>query len=236
MSPSAAYGSAIHGALQYLHNFYLANKNLTGLVELQAYFANDLKLKRLNVTDEKKFMQRGLETLDTFLKLRGSLINQNQLTEQSFYSQGVMVGDAKLTGRLDVLQVTKQDATVIDYKTSKSMPSWDYRNKTEYEKINLHHYKQQLLFYKLLIEGSRTWGDKGVKLSSAELVFVEPDSDGDIITLPLELNDKEEIARLIQLTKAVWVRIQNLDFPDVTTYPPTEKGIVEFENWLIDNS
>ena len=89
----------------------------------------------------------------------------------------------------DVLEINKRQANVIDYKTGSAINNWKPQNKTTYEKIKMHKYAQQLYFYKLLVEGSRTWGDQGVKLNSAELVFVEPNSHGHISVLELDLND-----------------------------------------------
>lgn len=233
MSPSAAYGSAMHTTLQYLHNYCRTKNRLPTQKIACAFLSRELKYKRLNSYDEAKFLQRGYDSLQAFLAQRRTFINANQLPEQSFYSQGVLVGNARLTGRLDVLEVVRRQAKVIDYKTGKAMHSWDPRGKTAYEKINLYHYRQQLLFYKLLVEHSRTWGDRGVKLEHGELVFVEPDYDGEIISLMLELSDDLEIKRLVALIQAVWARIINLDFPDITAYEPTEKGIRQFEDWLI---
>jgi RecB family exonuclease len=166
------------------------------------------------------------------LAQRGQAIRANQLSELNFGQQGVMVGKARLTGRLDILEIAKTKAKVIDYKTGKDLHSWDPRGKTAYERIKLHQYRQQLLFYKLLVEGSRSWGDKGIKLESAELVFVEPNSDGAITVLDLNLDELERLKKLITV---VWQKIMALDFPDISQFDKTEKGITEFEDWLIEN-
>ena len=53
----------------------------------------------------------------------------------------------------------------------------------------------------------------------------------------LEIEYKpEEVARIEKLIQAVWARIMNLDFPDVSQFSPNYKGMIDFENWLIENS
>ncbi|MEI6237579.1 MAG: ATP-dependent DNA helicase, partial [Candidatus Saccharibacteria bacterium] len=235
MSPSAAFGSAMHETMQYIHESIVANNKLSNIARIEQYFDASLRLKRMNAFDENKFIDRGHNSLKLILKNRSSYIKSNQQPEQNFYTQGVQLGEARLTGRIDVLEVNKRVASVIDYKTGKTLKSWSPINKNVYEKIKMHKYAQQLHFYKLLIEGSRTWGDQGVKLASAELVFVEPDKHDELFTLELSLDNKEELARLSTLIKAVWLRIMNLDFMDVSEYSKDEKGIKAFEDYLIEN-
>jgi hypothetical protein len=100
----------------------------------------------------------------------------------------------------------------------------------------MHQYRQQLFFYKILVDGSRFWGDRHIRLNEAELVFVESSADGEIESLALNLDDSQEQERTKKLIVAVWQRIQNLDFPDVSSYDQTVKGITAFEEWLIDNN
>ena len=235
MNPGAAFGSAMHESLQYLHNYFLNHKSLPTLDDILKYFDSSLKLKRLGPVDENNFLERGHLALEKLIQERGEDINARQTPEQNFFAQGVTLGDAKLTGKIDVLEINKRQANVIDYKTGSAINNWKPQNKTTYEKIKMHKYAQQLYFYKLLVEGSRTWGDQGVKLNSAELVFVEPNSHGHISVLELDLNDKQELERLSALIKAVWQRIINLDFPDISEYSPDVKGIRAFEDYLVDN-
>jgi DNA helicase-2/ATP-dependent DNA helicase PcrA len=235
MSPSAAFGSTMHECMQYLHEYFIARKKLPGQNELEHYFDDSLRLKRLNPTDEKKYLDRGHNSLQAIIQNRSSCIKANQMPEQNFFAQGVMIGNAQLTGKIDILEVAKREATVIDYKTGKAIKSWLPQGKNIYEKIKMHKYAQQLYFYKLLVEGSRTWGDQGVKLTDAELVFIEPDKQEDLNVLALDLDNKEDFARLAALVKAVWQRIMNLDFMDVSDYSKDVKGIKAFEDYLIEN-
>ncbi|HUD03849.1 MAG TPA: ATP-dependent DNA helicase [Patescibacteria group bacterium] len=235
MSPSASYGSSVHDTLEFIHNNFAKNNKLPNQKEICSFFERSLKFKRLDKKDEAHFLQRGIEALEAFIKNQKGEFNNKQIAEQNFYSQGVMLGDAKLTGKLDVLEINKLKAKVTDYKTGKAIEDWDVKGKNVYDKIKTHHYKQQLYFYKLLVEGSRQWGDNGIKLTEANLVFVEPTRQREIIRLQLNPSESLEIDRLEKLIKAVWQKIINLDFPDTSEYEPSIKGIIAFENHLIDN-
>jgi hypothetical protein len=50
--------------------------------------------------------------------------------------------------------------------------------------------------------------------------------------LELKFED-QEIEQFVRLISAVWQRIQNLDFPDISKYPPTMAGIKAFEKDLL---
>ena len=123
-------------------------------------------------------------------------------------------------------------ATVTDYKTGGVLTSWDKGQ--EYQKIKAHKYRQQLLFYKLLIERSREW--QKYTMTRGVLQFVEPDPAGKIVALELDDIDREELARFAELVKAVWRHIQELSFPDVSGYDQTLAGIRKFEQDLIDGT
>jgi len=233
MSPSAAFGSSIHETLEHLHKFVNTHSKFPNSKELIEYFEASLKLKRLATTEEKLYLERGRSCIKSFIEQRQKLVKPSQIAEQNFFSQGVLVNDARLTGKLDVIEISKLNANVIDYKTGAALTDWEIRNKSLYEKIKIHNYKRQLYFYKLLIDNSRSWGDKGIKLISGELVFVEPNKQNSISSIQLNLEDSFEIERLKKLISAVWQRIQNLDFPEVSNYEQNANGIIDFEDYLI---
>ena len=118
---------------------------------------------------------------------------------------------------------------VTDYKTGKSVGSWNAQ--AEYDKIKLHKYRQQLLFYKLLVEGSRDYSNYTV--TEGRLEFVEPNRSNEISSLALSF-DKDELARFTLLVGKVWKHIIELDLPDTSGYEPTYKGLLAFEQDLLD--
>ena len=149
-----------------------------------------------------------------------------QRVEQSFGSDGVMLGAARLSGAIDLMDIDEETKTirVTDYKTGKSTTSWQGR--TEYEKIKLHHYRQQLMFYKLLIENSRQYA--GYTVTRGIIEYVEPDDRGTINRIELDY-DTTELNEFNELIQGVWQRILALNFTTEVDYDKTLAGIKAFE-------
>ena len=115
---------------------------------------------------------------------------------------------------------------MIDFKTGDSYGAWDEAKLSDYEKIKLHKYRQQLIVYKLLIEGSKTFKEK---VSSLSLSFVE-DMKAELLVLDVH---GEETERMKKLLGAVYKKISSCDFVDVSKYEKNCKGIFSFEEDLI---
>ena len=231
-SAAASYGSAIHNTLQQAQGHLLAKGEHKPVEDVLRDFEASLSRERLTEQDFTHYLQKGSEQLPIFLASPYAQFNTKQVAELNFAGQEVHIGDAHITGIIDLATIDKQDRTfqVADYKTGKPAESW--KGKDEYEKIKLYHYRQQLLFYKLLVENSRDYGTYSVEMG--KLLFVEPSRSGQVHALDLVF-DKEEVERVNTLIQAVWVHIQSLDLPDTTAYPETLKGIQQFEQDLIDS-
>jgi hypothetical protein len=91
--------------------------------------------------------------------------------------------------------------------------------------VKLWKYRNQLYFYKLLVENSRQFGNT-FEVKRGLLEFVEP-LDGHIIDLSLDL-EPEYAGRLSGLVQVVYDKIKALDFPAVTDYEATVRGIESF--------
>ena len=112
------------------------------------------------------------------------------------------------------------------------MTSW--QPKDPYEKVKLHLYRNQLMFYKLLIEHSASYAKK-IVVNSGALEFIEPGENGQLIDdLHLDI-DPEELRRFTALVEAVWTHIQNLDLPDISAYKKDLSGVEAFEQDLINS-
>lgn len=229
MNPSAAFGSAVHSALQRAHSHLSATNTKKPVEDVLHDFEKSLREKYLSDDDFNHFLKRGIDALQAFLHDSYGSFAPSQRSELSFASQESRVGDASLTGALDVVTIDEITKTIIvtDYKTGKSTASW--RGKTEFEKIKLHKYKQQLMFYKLLVENSRDW--HGYSVQKGVLQYVEPSNSGKISRLELEFDDIEmhTFSRLVQ---AVYHHIVTLDLSDITHFSPDYQGILDFESSL----
>lgn len=228
--PNAGYGSAIHATLQRAHDHLTATKKKKPVEDILQDFETQLKAARLSEHDHELFHKRGVAALQVFLTHQYDSFAPGQRTELSFRNQQSTLGAAVLTGALDLVETDEESRTmtVIDYKTGKPASSW--KGADEFEKIKLHKYRQQLLFYKLLVEHSRDYSEYTVE--KGVLQFVEPSRAGQICSLELSF-DQEELERFSKLVEAVYSKIVTLDLPDVTDYPPTLAGIVRFEDDLL---
>lgn len=228
-SANASYGTAIHAALQRAHTHLIATGERRPVEDVLGDFIQELHDQHLEPEEFEAYKKRGSDNLAQFLHAMYDTFTRSQKTELSFAGQGVVVGDARLTGNMDLVDIADNTLTVTDYKTGK--PSRDWHGKSEFEKIKLHKYRQQLMFYELLAKHSRDYSK--YEFGGGILQFVEPDARGEIHALreQFSANDLEHFTKLIQ---AVWNCIMTLDLPDTSAFDPTYKGILAFEDFLID--
>lgn len=232
MSPSAAYGSAIHKTLQHAHAHVAATKSQRPVEDVLRDFEQNLRDQHLSEADFATYFQKGSDALNAFLAEKYDTFTTSQKVELNFAGQQVMIGDAHLTGSLDLVDINPAEKTIIvsDYKTGKASTSWT--GKTDYEKIKLHKYKQQLMFYKLLVEHSRDYNQYTV--TNGCLQFVEPTPRGDILSLEASAS-VEELATFRRLVEVIWQKIVTLELPDTSHYEPSYKGMLAFEKDLLEN-
>ena len=227
---NSAYGSAIHNAFNIFYSEFKQRKVLPELDLFLRIFEDALKRQRLNKNDFKEMLERGQDELSFYYQKKKDLFNYNDYCELDFKSQGVNIEGADITGKLDRVQLDKENKIieVYDYKTGKPFERWDISE--PYKKIRSWEYKNQLVFYKLLIENSRDFGEYIVDTGIIE--FVKPESDN-LIELSLSIQ-KEDLERLKRLIQVVYSKIQSLDFPSIESYSKDIKGIKEFEDDLLN--
>ena len=230
-SPAASYGTAIHASLQQLHNLLGADHHLPPAEHILHHFRTSLEAQHLPPGDFELYLDKGTAALTAFLDAKSSDFRDTELAEFDFAHQGVVVGGARLTGKLDVADIDKHNKTIFvtDYKTGKPSHSW--KGTSDYEKIKLHKYRQQLMFYQLLVTSSRDYGN--FSFTGARLQFVEPDTKtGDILSLE-DTFSEEELAEFARLINVVWRKITTLELPDISGYSADYKGMVQFEEDLL---
>ena len=230
-SPAASYGTAIHASLQQLHNLLRADHRLPPAERTLQHFRTSLEAQHLPPDDFTLYLDKGTAALTAFLDAKSSEFHDTELAELDFAHQGVVVGGARLTGKLDVADIDKHNKTIFvtDYKTGK--PSYSWKGASDYEKIKLHKYRQQLMFYQLLVTSSRDYGN--FTFTGARLQFVEPDmKTGDILSLE-DTFSEEELAEFARLVGIVWRKITALELPDISGYSADYKGMVQFEEDLL---
>jgi DNA helicase-2/ATP-dependent DNA helicase PcrA len=231
-SPSAGFGTAIHDTLQHAHAHLVATSKKQAIEDIVSNFEKNLTDQHLSKKDFESFLQKGSDTLRAFLEQKYDSFSTNAQTELNFAAQHSMIGEAHLTGKLDLAETDKitKTITVTDYKTGK--PAFSWSGKDDYEKIKLHKYRQQLMFYKLLVENARDY--RGYRVEKGIMQFVEPTKSGEIKSLEADFSDSD-LENLQKLINAVWLHIIKLDLPDISDYDQSYKGIIAFEQDLIDN-
>jgi len=230
MPASAAYGSAFHYALQFIQVKLKRLRKTPTLEEVLETFENSLIYHRLNKNDFKKMLERGQENLTIYYKEKINKFKASDLAEFDFRDQGVIINSAHITGKIDKLSTDrdKNEITVYDYKTGKAILTWEA--KYDYEHIKNWGYRNQIIFYKLLIENSRTFNK--YKVQTGTFDFVEP-FKGKLYELPVQINS-EELEQTKKLIDIVYNKITKLDFPDTSQYSKDFSGLQNFISDLLD--
>ncbi len=228
MNSPGVYGTAIHNAIEEIIMYpkYNAGEKAT-LAHVLNIFHKQLSRGRLSRIEQTKQSERGEKILAHIYELTKDSFLPDDKAEVDMKNEGVIIGGAHLIGKLDFLRVKNGMYEIVDFKTGKSFRTWD-EAKTDADKIKLHKYRQQLIVYKLLLENSTHYSDKPVAKNA--LWFVE---ENPIVELELDAPD-DEVARTKKLIEAVYKKITTLDFPDTSKYGDTYKGLVQFEDDLIE--
>jgi DNA helicase II / ATP-dependent DNA helicase PcrA len=232
---SSVYGTAIHKAIEDAHILMCKDGKLPKLDILLESFNKELKRGRLQDFETEKFRVRGEKVLAKYYDLKKGEIRGEHIVELNFGKQSVQIDGALFTGKIDkIIEGDDKTWKVIDFKTGKGFEGWDDGKLTVYNELKLHHYRYQLMMYKLLVEHSRDHNIHTV--TEGVLEFIE-ESDGDKIQeISISFDDKDvrnELDRFKKLAVAVYKKIENLDFPDTSNYKQNLEGIKEFEEDLI---
>ena len=219
------YGNAIHETLEWVQHQVNANGVIPSNPVVVDYFTAVMKKASMTPAQIKIEIERGSKALDDYLDQHGEQFKTGNIAEHNFKNEGVFVGDVHLGGKIDLVEIDKQNRTitVVDYKTGSTYEKW--KNDTK-----LHKYRQQLYAYKLLIEGSHKF--EGYTVTNGRLEFVEPGDDGKVRSLTIEF-DREELQRVSRLLKAMWAQVKALNLPDISKYSADIKGIEAFEADLL---
>ncbi len=224
-SEDGEFGTAIHATLDWFQKRTANGAQPTTEATLSEF---DIQLTKRYVAPERRddLRRRGHTALRNYLPAASTMFARTAKSEVDFRKEGVLVGDAHLNGKIDRLEIDTEAGTVriVDFKTGKPHDKWD-------RSVKLLKYKQQLYFYKFLIEGSHTW--KGYTVEEARLEFVEPDQNGKI-QKPLSITfSKDEEKETKQLIETVWQKIKAVDLPDTAPFSEDYKGTTQFIESLL---
>lgn len=231
-TPSASYGTAIHKSLENIYTYIRKEGILPTEKQFLQFFTTALKRERLGEKDYAELEARGTKNLSLFFKQKNDLFKPDHKIEVNFKNQGVVIEEAHLAGKID--KIESMGAGVLrvhDFKTGGAVTDWT--GKGEYEKIKIHNYQRQLVFYKLLVEHARDYMGT-YRVTDGMIEFVEAEK-GKLVDLPLIIDDAL-VERTKKLIGIVYKKIIALDFPDIREYPENVKGIIAFEDDLLSGS
>lgn len=202
-SEDGEYGNAIHATLEYWQN-----NPQTDISQVLEHYK--IRLSRSYITPDRRaeYLKRGQNCLQLFIQSRQNFIQQDAKVEVNFKNEGVMIDQAWLSGKIDRLEIDSKNKTVriVDFKTGRPFTKWGSDPK-------LKKYRQQLVFYMLLIQKSKSYS--GYRVEDARLEFVEPDDDGKIVPPLIITPSQKDLDKLQELIKTTWSKIQSLSFlPD----------------------
>ncbi|MBA3757666.1 ATP-dependent helicase [Candidatus Saccharibacteria bacterium] len=221
---TSTFGSAMHATLSWTGNQLVRTGKLPTENEILNHFSTELVPAWLTENEFERQVQRGKEALKIWIPQRARDLSARDRYEFNFAKESSVLDGVHLSGKIDrlVADHKQRTVTVIDFKTGKALDKFGSEPKG-------HKFRQQLMFYKLLVENSSTY--KGYKIEKGVIEFVEPNEEGKVTRLELSY-EPTEMAKFERLVQAVWVKIQKLDFPDASGYPVTMPGIKSFENDL----
>lgn len=224
-TPQSTYGDALHKTLEWFQKQGFGGGWPT-ISAATSYFEQRIARTNLSDIDKTNYSEQGTRALKIYLQANGEKLKTPAKAEVDFRGEGVTLGDARLTGKIDRLEIDSKNKKlrVIDFKSGS--PSTKWSSQTKYLS-----YKQQLYFYILLLEKSYTYREYQVE--SAALEFLEPLPSGEAappLVLPFDQNEYDEFKKLVEV---VWSHIQDLDLPSTEPYPKTAVGMRAFINTLL---
>jgi len=218
------YGTAVHAAMERAYRFFQAEGALPKISKIQGDFQESLKSQVLNEIDFERRLIHGNQALEYYFN--------NYQTEQpkiimleKFFGNGAspaMLGDIKLTGRIDridLLEQTSKQVRVIDYKTGQPKTDNEICGLVGTEEFSQRElalpetirgpYQRQLVFYKLLTQLDKQFP---YQVTEGMFDFIEPkELGGKLIRRNLALTETA-VTDLKDLIKTVMAELRSLDF------------------------
>ncbi len=223
-TPHMAFGIAIHSALELAQ--VLVNRNSFELKSVLKRYEQSLLQQNLTHNDLGRFLHHGQELLKKLFESDTFWLPKSSLPEQAIHD--IAVGNARLYGKLDRVDISDKTLTVVDYKTGKPLSS--LFTKDQAKAVKAWRHRTQLTFYCLLAQNSSRFNK--YSQINGRLLYLEAASAKEFMR---EFNPGSEDIKYVQeVITVVWQKIMNLDFPDTSQYPQSYDGITQFTNDLLD--
>lgn len=229
LTSSIAFGNLIHATFEQVVNHQLND------AEALEFYRTETSKVPLPPNDIKGLLEKGEHSLKISLDQFSDLLRKpGAKAEVNLHPERPHLDHIPLTGKIDHLDIDEQAKTIeiYDFKTGKyHHGKWDSRP-------NLYKYRQQLIFYKFLLNAAPKY--QKYKITRGHILFVAPDQEGRVYDKVYEFEPADE-AELRALAKAVYHQIKTLDFldnPQLNLAPDetrTLKDVKAFINQLISS-
>ncbi len=221
---SLSYGTAMHSAMDEAQK--LANKGSLMLNPVIKSFELALQKEQMPKADFERYLSKGKQTLSKVFDGFNYEVPRESLSEQNI--KDIMVGKAVIGGKLDRIDISSDEITIVDYKTGAPVTSFTTSDKNKALKAYKH--KMQLIFYALLAQNQPSY-EKSQKIIG-KMVYLDAEKATDLERLYEPT--AEDIQKLTKLIQVVWTKIMNLDLPDTNHYSADIDGVIQFENDLLN--
>ncbi len=212
MSPHAAFGTAIHNALEKGYRHAESEGVWKDDSQLLETFEKSLVRARFAFSEVefKKFLKHGKKVLAQYFQKN---LSQKEVKNMQYeYHLSTHIAGVPATGNIDRIDFIEPSlARVIDYKTGSAQnPLTRKKMETPSDKNNQlgGDYWRQMVFYDLLVENNprASW-----RMHEGVIDFVEPDKSGHFVQKVFSLSQADKTAVKEQI-KTTYERIQNMDF------------------------
>ena len=195
-----ALGNLAHATFEQVTN--------TGISDEAAveFYLSELEKKDLPQELKDKIREKGPEEILVPLKNFSDILRQGK-AEVNLGYEHLAIDGIPVTGKIDHILIDEENKKIeiYDFKTGKFHKEKWQSHPTLYKNM------LQLCFYKLLLNNSPTYAK--YKIEKAHILFVRPDTDGEVYDKVYEYNDADE-AELKTLMQAVYHQIVDLKFLD----------------------
>jgi DNA helicase II / ATP-dependent DNA helicase PcrA len=219
-----SYGTAFHNLLREIYRILKKEKRILSENEMFHILKIFLEKERLPEKDFLQLAKKGKKEVRFFYRNRIKDFQEEDVIEKNFKNQSCFVKNIPITGKIDRIRIKGDKIDIFDYKTGKPLTS--FNEKEERKKIKAWQYKNQLIFYKLLIESSSDFSNYIVDYGFLDFITTKENST---LVLKIEKKDVERVKNLIEI---VGEKIFSLEIPSIFN-KKRFKEIKDFEDQLL---
>lgn len=216
-----AFGNLIHATFEKV-----TNENLSDEKALE-FFLEELEKKDLPLETKTRLREKGPADLAVSLNAFRDILHSGK-AEVNLGPDKIVIDGIPITGKIDHIRIDDEnkEIEIYDFKTA------GYHKEKWASHATLYKYMLQLGFYKLLLNNSTKYSK--YKVTKAHILFVIPDSDGEVYDKVYDFNDADEQA-LIDIMRAVYYQITTLKFisdEELMIPADSNKGIKDIKEFI----